>query len=70
MRGYLGDRLYIYDTHNYLVLTVPMPFECETEASPDEPLLGFSVRVDMTVLSELLQENRPARIAQTRLMPS
>jgi hypothetical protein len=33
-RGYLGDRLYIYDSHNYLVLTVPMPFECETEASP------------------------------------
>jgi AraC-like DNA-binding protein len=36
-----------------------MPFECETEASPEEPLLGFSVRVDMTVLSELLLKIDP-----------
>src|ERR1700722_5789322 len=47
-RGYLGDQQYIYDAHNYLVLTVPMPFECETEASPEKPLLAFSVRVEMT----------------------
>jgi len=58
-RGHLGDRLYIYDAHNYLVLTVPMPFECETEATPEEPLLGFGVRVDMAVLNELLMKIDP-----------
>lgn len=58
-RGYLGDQLYIYDPHNYLVLTVPMPFECETEASPEKPLLAFSVRVEMTVLNELLMKIDP-----------
>jgi len=58
-RGYLGDQQYIYDAHNYLVLTVPMPFECETEANPKEPLLAFSVRVDMIVLNELLMKMDP-----------
>ena len=58
-RGYVGDQLYIYDAHNYLVLTVPMPFECETEASPEEPLLAFAVRVDMAVLNELLMKIDP-----------
>src|ERR1035437_4416603 len=43
-RGYLGDRVYTYDAHNYLVLSVPLPFECETEASPEEPMLAVSIR--------------------------
>src|SRR3954451_15719150 len=38
-RAYLGDKVYTYDAFNYLALSVPLPAECETEASPDEPLL-------------------------------
>jgi len=53
-RGYLGDRVYTYDAHNYLVLSVPLPFECETEASPREPLLALCVQVDLGMLAELL----------------
>jgi AraC-like DNA-binding protein len=53
-RGYLGDHAYIYDAQQYLVLSVPLPFECETEASVDEPFLGISVRVDLTMVAELL----------------
>jgi hypothetical protein len=38
--GYLGD----CEIHNgpgqYLVQTLPLPFECETYASPESPLLG------------------------------
>ena len=30
--GYLGDRTFVYDPNNYLVLSVPLPFECQTEA--------------------------------------
>jgi AraC-like DNA-binding protein len=55
-RGYLGGRIYTYDAHNYLVLSVPMPFECETEIGPDGPLLAVSIRIDLTVLSELLMK--------------
>src|ERR1035438_9575970 len=55
-RGYLGDQVYTYDAHNYLVLSVPLPFECETEASPREPMLAVSIRVDLAVLGELLMK--------------
>ncbi|MGA2137125.1 MAG: AraC family transcriptional regulator [Bryobacteraceae bacterium] len=55
-RGYLGDQVYTYDAHNYLVLSVPLPFECETEATPDAPLLAVSIRVDLAVLAELLMK--------------
>jgi AraC-like DNA-binding protein len=33
---------------------VPLPFECETEATPEKPLLGISIRVDLTMVAELL----------------
>ncbi len=54
--GYLGDRVFTYDAHNYLVLSVPLPFECETQAKPGEPLLGVSVHVDPSSVAELLLE--------------
>jgi len=54
--GYLGDQIYTYDPYNYLVLSVPLPFVCETKASPEEPLLAVSVRVDPATLGELLLE--------------
>ncbi|WP_168014738.1 AraC family transcriptional regulator [Halomonas salinarum] len=54
--GYLGDREIHYDPGQYLVQTLPLPFECETFATPEEPLLGLSVRIDPAVLSELVAE--------------
>jgi AraC-like DNA-binding protein len=54
--GYLGEQVYIYDPFNYLVLSVPLPFECETQASPEEPYLAVSVRVDPVTVGELLIE--------------
>jgi len=54
--GYLGDQTFTYDAQNYLVLTVPLPFECETEAPPDGPFLGVSIRVDLAMLSELVMK--------------
>ena len=53
-RGYVGDQVYTYDAHNYLVLSIPLPFECEVEASPEEPLLGLWVQVTPITLGELL----------------
>ncbi|WP_414694473.1 AraC family transcriptional regulator [Paraburkholderia sp.] len=53
-RGFLGDQVFVYDAQQYLVLSVPMPFECETEASPEEPILAISIRVDLTTVAELL----------------
>ena len=68
-RGYLGDRVYTYDAHNYLVLSVPLPFECETEASPELPLLAVSIRVDLGVLGELLMKMAGSHQSGTPAMP-
>ena len=76
-RGYLGDRVFTYDAHNYLVLSVPLPFECETEASPQGPMLAVSIRVDLAVLGELLMKMdgahgapTPARCRRASIPPS
>ncbi len=53
-RGYLGDEVFIYDAQQYLVLSVPLPFEGETEASPEEPFLAVGIRIDLAVAAELL----------------
>jgi AraC-like DNA-binding protein len=55
-RAYLGGEVYRYDAYNYLVLSVPLPAECETEASPEEPLLLLSIHVEPTMLGEMLLE--------------
>ena len=68
-RGYLGDQVYTYDAHNYLVLSVPLPFECETEASPEQPMLAVSIRVDLAVLGELLMKMDGGHRSATPAMP-
>jgi len=55
-RGYLADRVYHYDAQHYLVLSVPLPFSTETDATADEPLLAVSVRLDMTTVADLAIE--------------
>ncbi len=78
-RGYLGDHVFQYDAQQYLVLSVPLPFECETEASAQEPFLGISVRVDLTMVAELLMalnetegvpRHEPSGIYSTPLDPA
>lgn len=53
---HLGDETYTYDSNNYLVLSVPLPLECETDATPEEPVLGVTISVDAAAVSELLLE--------------
>ena len=53
-RGYLGDQRFVYDSRNYLTLTVPLPFECETEVDANGPFLAITVRIDLSLLSELI----------------
>lgn len=54
-RGYLGDDVFIYDPQHFLVLSVPLPFESETEeASEEVPLLAMGIRINLAVAAELL----------------
>jgi len=55
-RVWLGDESYVYDANNYLLLSAPMPMECATTASEDEPLLGLVISVDPIMVGELLLE--------------
>jgi AraC-like DNA-binding protein len=55
-RAFLGGEVYRYDAYNYLVLSVPMPAECEAEASPEEPLLLLAISVDPAMLGEMMLE--------------
>jgi AraC-like DNA-binding protein len=53
-RIYIGDEEFTYDPLHYLVLSVPLPLECETNAPRDKPLLGFKVKVDSATVGEIL----------------
>lgn len=50
--GYINERVFRYDTNEYLLLTVPLPFECETFATEEVPLAGIRVNVDILQLQE------------------
>lgn len=52
--GYLGDQVFKYDADNYLVISVTTPFECETFAGPENPLLGLYIDIDMSQLHDLI----------------
>jgi AraC-like DNA-binding protein len=52
-RGFLGDEVFVYDEQHYLVVSVPVPFTMETDASTDEPLLAIYFRLDHAMAAEL-----------------
>ena len=54
--GHLGGKQFVYDANHYLVLSVPLPFECETEGSPEKPLLGVKIGVTPAAVTELLMQ--------------
>jgi AraC-like DNA-binding protein len=51
--GYVGNRRLVYDSNNYLVLSAPLPFECEVDIDDGDPLLAISVRMELGIVSEL-----------------
>jgi len=64
-RVYLDDRVYEYNPDRYLVLTVPLPAECETLASATKPVLLMTLDFDLAVLNRIL--GRMDRDAAPRL---
>jgi hypothetical protein len=56
--GYVGEREFVCDPSNYLVLSIPLPFEVTTNTGRDEPFLGVSIRVEVNVLTELASKLR------------
>lgn len=55
-RIFLGNNVYEYNPDNYLVLSVPLPAECETEASERSPFLALAVDLDIGVLNRIIEQ--------------
>ncbi|MCB1191144.1 MAG: AraC family transcriptional regulator [Leptospiraceae bacterium] len=53
-RLFIGDEVITYDPLNYLVLSVPLPLECETNTTKEKPLLGLTVKVDAGTIGEIM----------------
>ncbi|TWI66198.1 transcriptional regulator, AraC family [Pseudoduganella lurida] len=69
-RGWLGDKLYLYDAQHYLAVAVPVPFTMETDASTDEPLLAIYLHLDFAVVADLLLALPPSQTGAARSMVS
>ena len=54
-RIYFNQESYDYNPDNYLVLTLPLPAECQTIVEPGKPLLALVLDLDLSVLSELVR---------------
>ena len=69
--GYLGTRKIVYDANHYLVVSVPVPFECETEGSPAKPMLAVKIGVTRAAVTELLmqmEQLQPLNGSQPQIM--
>ena len=53
-RVYLGNTIYAYDPETYLVVSVPIPAECEIHASKEDPLLALIVDIDIGMLNRII----------------
>ncbi|MCE0761112.1 AraC family transcriptional regulator [Marinobacter sp. G11] len=54
-RVYLGEEVYDYNPSHYLVMTLPIPAECETQVVPGEPLLALLIDIKMELLQPLIR---------------
>lgn len=61
--GTIGERSFENTPEQCLLITTPYPLECETFASPEQPLMGLYISLDAMMISELverIQEHRGA----------
>lgn len=72
-RGFLGNDVYLYDAQHYLMVSVPVPFSMETDASASEPMLAIYMRLDFNLAADLmlqLDEHSPNLSEPPRSMVS
>lgn len=72
-RGFFGSREYVYDAQHYLAVSVPVPFDMETDATPVHPLLAIYLHLDFALAAELMlqidrfQSGAPVQAPQSML---
>lgn len=67
-RGYWGETTYRYDARHYLVVTVPVPFTMETDATAQEPLLALYLHLDFNLVAELMLQLGDEPVAKAQGM--
>jgi AraC-like DNA-binding protein len=55
-RVFLGNRVYAYDPDNYLVMSLPIPAECEAFATGKKPMLSMFVDIRMETLNRVIRQ--------------
>jgi len=55
-RVFVGDTVHEYNSDNYLVLSVPIPAECETFATKEKPLLALLVDIEIGMLNQIINQ--------------
>ena len=67
-RAILGDEIYVYDTHHFLIASVHLPTMVQiVEASPAKPCLGLVLKLDQRLISQLMVDSD---LPQSRKQPS
>lgn len=55
--AWLEDKRYVYNTGQFLLLTVPLPLHCRViEASEDTPFLAAKLNIDLSILKDVLTQ--------------
>ena len=52
----IGQHSFQYDTHQALILTSVFPLECTTFATPENPLIGLYIKLDLNSVRGLIEE--------------
>ncbi len=66
-RLFLGEEVYIYDTHHFLITSVDLPVVTQIiEASRDKPYLGLTMEIDLRVIAQLMLDNQTPLTSQER----
>ena len=68
-RGYFGDQLYVYDAQHYLAVSVPVPFDMETDATAAQPLLALYLHLDFAVAADLMLQIGREAVAEAEQAP-
>lgn len=53
-RGYIGTETYAFQQGECLIVSVSMPFDCDTIASPESPMIAVSMKLEADTVNELL----------------
>ncbi len=57
-RVLLGDEIYVYDAHHYLITSVHLPTIVQIiEASPEKPYLGLRLKFDQREMAQLMADS-------------